>query len=70
MKHKLEIDRAWIGSIKNQFNYIYAQLDRIPQNIISAYIEKGSNGLYNPDKYLAYLYSCYRDLNAQAKAVD
>ena len=71
MKYKLETDRAWIGSIKNQFNYIYAWLDRIPQNITSAYIEKGgSNGLYNPDEYLAYLYSYYRDPNAQAQAVD
>ena len=71
MKHKLETDGAWMGSIKNQFNYIYARLDRIPQNITSAYIEKGgSNGSHNPDEYLAYLYSCYRDPNAQAQAVD
>ena len=38
---------------------------------MSAYIEKGgSDGLYNPDEYLVYLYSCYGDLNAQVQAVD
>ena len=26
--------------------------------------------MYNPDEYLAYLYLCYRDPNAQAQAVD
>lgn len=71
MEHKLETDGAWMGSAKNQFSYIYARLDKIPQNMTSAYVKRGgSDGSYSPGQYLAYLNSCYGDPNAQARAVD
>ena len=71
MEHKLETDGLWLGTAKNQFNYIFARLDTIPQDTTSAYVNRGGNdGLYDPSQYLAYLYSCFGDPNAQARAVD
>lgn len=71
MQNKLFVDGEVIGGHRDQFAYIYSRLERIPQNMTIAYVEKGgSDGFYSPDQYFKYLYACYGDPNAQARAVD
>ena len=49
----------------DRFAYIFSRLEKTPQSMTVAYIERGrNNSLYNPTAYLAYLYSCYGDPNA------
>ena len=71
MKNKLEVDGMAIGSTQDRFAYIYSRLGKLPQNMTVAFVEKGGpDGAYDPDQYLEYLYGCYGDPNAQARAID
>jgi hypothetical protein len=71
MKNKLMVDGRAIGGHREQFAYVYSRLERTPQNMTIAFVERGGkDGTHNPDQYLAYLDECYGDPNAQARAID
>lgn len=71
MRSKLRVDGEAIGSPQDQFSYVFARLDRTPQNMTIAYVEKGGNNAsYDPQDFLAYLDQCYGDPNSQRRAID
>jgi len=71
MQNKLLVDGEVIGGDRDRFAYIFSRLEKTPQSMTVAYVERGgNNGLHNPTAYLAYLHSCYGDPNAQARALD
>lgn len=50
---------------------IYPKLEKQPQNMTIAFMEKGGqNNQQSPKEYLKYLHNCYGDPNAQRRAVD
>ena len=71
MKNKLAVDGPAIGTQADQFAYVYSRLERTPQNMTIAFVEKGGvDGSRDPNQYLTYLDGCYGDPNAQARAID
>jgi hypothetical protein len=71
MQNKLQVDGSVIGGNRDQFAYIFSRLEKTPQGMTVAYVEKGgSNRYHDPTAYMAYLHACYGDPNAQARAID
>jgi hypothetical protein len=70
MQSKLRVDGAAIGSRADQFAYIFARLDQIPQSMAAAFFERGgTDGRFDPDLFMQYLISCYADPNAEQRAL-
>ncbi|KJZ68044.1 hypothetical protein HIM_12566 [Hirsutella minnesotensis 3608] len=70
MQSKLRVDGVAIGSPADQFAYIYARLDQIPQSMAAAFFERGGpDGRFDPDLFMQYLVSCYADPNAEQRAL-
>jgi hypothetical protein len=70
MQSKLRVDGVAIGSPSDQFAYIYARLDQIPQSMAAAFFERGGpDGRFDPDMFMQYLVSCYADPNAEQRAL-
>jgi hypothetical protein len=71
MQNKIQVDGGVIGGNRDQFAYIFSRLEKTPQSMTVAYVERGGNdGLYNPTAYMTYLHACYGDPNARARAID
>ncbi|KAK6855471.1 hypothetical protein PG995_009003 [Apiospora arundinis] len=71
MRNKLLVDGLVMGTNRDQFMYIFARLERTPQNMTIAFMERGgTDGQYQPQHYLSYLESCYGDPNLEARAID
>lgn len=71
MRNKLRVDGHLMGRQPDQFAYIFSRLERTPQNMTIAFMERGgSDGNHNPNQYLEYLESCYGDPNIQSRAID
>jgi hypothetical protein len=59
------IDGGVIRGQREQFAYIYSRLEKTPQNITVAFVERGSpDGHHNPDRFFNHLNICYSDSNA------
>ncbi|KHO10702.1 hypothetical protein MAA_11706 [Metarhizium robertsii ARSEF 23] len=70
MRSKLHVDGPALGGSFDQFVYIYSQLDKTPQAIAAAYLEKGGlDGLSNPVDFLKYMSTCYADPNIEQRAL-
>ncbi|KJZ68461.1 hypothetical protein HIM_12148 [Hirsutella minnesotensis 3608] len=55
MQSKLRVDGVAIGSPADQFAYIYARLDQIPQSMAAAFFERGGpDGRFDPDLFMQY----------------
>ena len=60
-----------LGPLTDQFAYIYSRLEKTPQNMTIAFVERGgADGSYNPQAYLRYLSDCYGDPNTQQRAIE
>lgn len=71
MRNKLRVDGQVIGTPADQFAYIFSRLEKTPQNMTIAFVERGgTGGSSDPGQYLEYLDSCYGDPNAASRAID
>jgi hypothetical protein len=71
MQNKLQVDGEVIGGNRDRFAYVFSRLEKTPQSMTVAFVEKGGgNGLHDPEAYMAYLQACYGDPNARARAID
>ena len=49
MRNKLVVDGQMLGPLTDQFAYIYSRLEKTPQNMTIAFVERGGiDGSYNP----------------------
>jgi hypothetical protein len=70
MESKLRVDGAAIGSLADQFAYIYSRLDQTPQAMAAAFFENGGLlGTRNPADFLRYLSNSYGDPNVAQRAL-
>jgi len=69
MTGKLRVDGLTIGSLADQFTYIYSRLDNSPQAMAAAFYENNSNTENaSPINFLKYLDTCYGDPNLEQRA--
>ncbi|KAK2733776.1 pol-like protein [Colletotrichum kahawae] len=70
MNSKLQIDAEAIGGEESAFAYIYARLEGTAQATSSAFADGVARGDTSLARFMDYLERTYRDLNAEARALD
>lgn len=61
MSHRLEADREFIGGWKDQWVYIYQDLEPGVQEKVATFFEHGAQVQYEPGRFLAYLATLFTD---------
>ncbi|KAK2753994.1 pol-like protein [Colletotrichum kahawae] len=71
MNSKLQIDAKAISGEESAFAYIYARLEGTAQATSSAFFaDRVARGDTSLARFMDYLERTYRDLNAEARALD
>lgn len=69
MRHKLDVDKKFIGGRREQFAFIWANLGaQVRDNMAAFFARGGYQGQFDPDEFMRYLEFCYKDKHGQEKA--
>jgi len=69
MDHKLEADREFIGTARDQYAFIWANLSSSVQREVAAWYETGGDTReFRPEHLMGYLEFCYADNHSREKA--
>ncbi|ODA82750.1 hypothetical protein RJ55_01259 [Drechmeria coniospora] len=68
MAHKLESDREFIGTSKDQWMFVWQSLAPKVQSRVTAFFEAGQSYQYDPFQFLTYLESVFADPHREEMA--
>jgi hypothetical protein len=70
MENKLATDGRAIGSLRDQFSYVFSRLEDSPRAMATTFASMGGHdSTYDPHAFMQYLVACYGDPNLKQRAL-